>query len=260
MLANVPGEKDDDYYKMLRLIPLVSHLTPPFGLAEVQLYRHSVYFNDYISLKERSSYLSGMKPASFYRALFSEEIFDNNQIAYAFECTWKNTVSDRVIKKVKKMIDRWICRFKTDRPVLKISRPQIKADFSENLNMDMENFVYYEKIKIHDTRLFQNTFHWISFFDLYIINMMNNMISLTEIRKKCLDLNRLNAIEPECLKEVIKKRIHNLLKKGLILFEPGKKGITEILNTENSDFEQIEGLICIDSALQREKGLFLSLI
>jgi hypothetical protein len=126
--------------------------------------------------------------------------------------------------------------------------------------MDMENFVYYEKIKIHDTRLFQNTFHWISFFDLYIINMMNNMISLTEIRKKCLDLNRLNAIEPECLKEVIKKRIHNLLKKGLILFEPGKKGITEILNTENSDFEQIEGLICIDSALQREKGLFLSLI
>jgi len=82
LLVGFPGETDDDFEAMLRLLPSLFHLTPPVGNGSqmVQVHRFSPFFNEPEQLG-----ITGVRPEGYYRHLIPPRLADPAGYAYFFQ-------------------------------------------------------------------------------------------------------------------------------------------------------------------------------
>jgi ribosomal peptide maturation radical SAM protein 1 len=81
ILVGFPGERDDDYEEMIRLLPLLYHLPPPLAPADiVQVHRFSPFHRD------PSKYgIQGLRPPSYARHLIPPKVLTGEEFSYWFE-------------------------------------------------------------------------------------------------------------------------------------------------------------------------------
>ena len=108
-----PGEKAEWYEECARLVPYISHLPPPTGVAPVQVHRFSPYF----MRPERHS-LENVRPAAHYRRLHPDPSVDLARLAYVFDFDCK-LLDDPELKAAHRalldLIEVWIADWKVDR-------------------------------------------------------------------------------------------------------------------------------------------------
>jgi ribosomal peptide maturation radical SAM protein 1 len=82
VLVGFPGERDEDYQEMSRLLPRLFHLPAPLlgRTIRVQVHRFSPFFDDPQHLGLRR-----VRPAAFYRNLIPPRILPAKDFAYFFE-------------------------------------------------------------------------------------------------------------------------------------------------------------------------------
>lgn len=88
-LVRIPGETEQDYSDMVKLLPKLRHLSPPFSAAgsrPVECHRFSPYFC------ESQRWLTNLRPQAWYGALFPENRIDLSRVAYYFEADWNDTL------------------------------------------------------------------------------------------------------------------------------------------------------------------------
>jgi ribosomal peptide maturation radical SAM protein 1 len=105
-LIRLPGEAQEDYSAMENLIPNIHHFYPPSGGAKkIECHRFSPYFTG------EAFGLEGLRPLSWYYALYPQEKIDLKRVAYYFDAEWKNTLGDAAyegtISKTREWLDIW---------------------------------------------------------------------------------------------------------------------------------------------------------
>ena len=80
LLVNSPGEQAAWYDAMTEMLPALEHLPPPTGVLPIRLERFSPYHR-----RPEQYGLRGVRPASYYRALFRDPRIDLDRIAYTFD-------------------------------------------------------------------------------------------------------------------------------------------------------------------------------
>jgi ribosomal peptide maturation radical SAM protein 1 len=80
ILLRNPGETIADYRAMIELIPFISHLQPPNGIANMQLERFSPYF-----LRPAQFGIRNVRPKPHYREMFPDERVDLDELVYQFD-------------------------------------------------------------------------------------------------------------------------------------------------------------------------------
>ena len=108
-LVGIPGERDEDYRELARLVPLIRHFTPPqTGIQPLQLHRYSVYHT------EADRYLEHFAPSPWYASLFPAQRIDLKRIAYYFDADWKDTLGaasedyPELAEAVQNWVDTWL--------------------------------------------------------------------------------------------------------------------------------------------------------
>ncbi|PKK91088.1 MAG: hypothetical protein CVV64_04780 [Candidatus Wallbacteria bacterium HGW-Wallbacteria-1] len=101
LLMSIPGENASDYEAMADLIPLLTHLYPPFGAVPVLCYRFSPYFRD------MEKYCESSEPAAFYRHLFPQAIVNIDRAAFVYDVKWRDVVSSMSREPVVKAVELW---------------------------------------------------------------------------------------------------------------------------------------------------------
>lgn len=100
ILAGFPGEEDADYEQQIRLVPRLTHLMPPAGVVRVWLERFSPYY-------EGSTAFSDIRPKDSYRFAYPADDLDIGKIAYFFDYRADRTLSDEVLGRLERAVDRW---------------------------------------------------------------------------------------------------------------------------------------------------------
>ncbi|MBI9100612.1 MAG: hypothetical protein JEY91_19210, partial [Spirochaetaceae bacterium] len=116
LLWGFPGEKIEEYEKIVDLLPLISHLEPPESLVHFRIVKFSPYF------KNHDDYgISNVKPLSSYRKVFPSHI-DFKKIAYYFSGDYHSECYEHphVIRQLDKDLKNWFRRW--DSP---LSRPRL---------------------------------------------------------------------------------------------------------------------------------------
>jgi ribosomal peptide maturation radical SAM protein 1 len=80
ILLRNPGETAEDYREMLELIPFLTHLLPPNGIANMQLERYSPYF-----MRPEAFGIRNIRPKPHYRFMFPDPAIDLNALVYQFD-------------------------------------------------------------------------------------------------------------------------------------------------------------------------------
>lgn len=228
ILSGIPGEKKENYDSMTKLIPFISHLQPPFGIAAVQLYRDSVYFNDFLVNADKSEFLSNMRPASFYKKIFPAQTLDLEKVAYAHECSWKNCIEQTKLLDFKKEIELW----KKSWSESDIEKPELSIIEKNRLG-----------IKILDTRVLINKqankkIHCLNLFQTSIIFLCKKPIKFS-LLKKAIKTKYHSEYNKNDFENNFKESLETLIKKGFILFEPAKsKKINSFYFIDQSNFHK----------------------
>lgn len=102
-LYGFPGEPEDEYEKMAGIVPLLTHLRPPtFGCRAVRLDRFSpLYERAKVEMPER------LQPSENYQHVFDVEPELLNRMAYHFELTGPESVSNEYIQALDNAVLRW---------------------------------------------------------------------------------------------------------------------------------------------------------
>lgn len=104
ILLGFPEEKQSHYEKIIKLIPLITHLTPPYGASSLRLDRFSPNFNESKKLGFRA-----IKPFNAYSFIypFSNEALHN--LAYFFDYEYANDWIEReeYINRLKEKVKAW---------------------------------------------------------------------------------------------------------------------------------------------------------
>ncbi len=103
-MKRIPGEQPDDYARLERLVPLITHLQPPHTgtIGEIELHRFSAYFDD-------KKWTRNIRPKSLYAYQFPADTIDLNRVAYIFEAQWPDTLGETSYEGLKANIEKW-CR------------------------------------------------------------------------------------------------------------------------------------------------------
>lgn len=80
ILMRNPGETVEDYREMIQLLPYLTHLQSPHGMANVQLERYSPYF-----LQPEKFNMRNVRPQLHYKEMFPDPNVDIGQLVYQFE-------------------------------------------------------------------------------------------------------------------------------------------------------------------------------
>jgi ribosomal peptide maturation radical SAM protein 1 len=81
VLCRIPGEEPEEYHKLVRNLPKITHLEPPNGLSAVQYHRFSAYHS------EPQRFSIRLKPYRGYQMLYPFEKSVIENLAYFFEIT-----------------------------------------------------------------------------------------------------------------------------------------------------------------------------
>ncbi len=104
ILFALPGDKLEDYQKMLEILPYLRHLQPPLGLSHLSLERFSPYFRD------REAYgIENMRPIPPYHAIFPDHA-DVEKLAYHFNGDYKSESKEnpKLMRQLQAEVDNWI--------------------------------------------------------------------------------------------------------------------------------------------------------
>jgi magnesium-protoporphyrin IX monomethyl ester (oxidative) cyclase len=90
MLHTIPGERDESYAEMAELIPLVTHLQAPFGVAQIHYDRFSPYWRD------PQAHGLELMPAFGYQYVypFAQDVLKD--VAYFFDAPYQRESFQRV--------------------------------------------------------------------------------------------------------------------------------------------------------------------
>jgi ribosomal peptide maturation radical SAM protein 1 len=115
-LTGIPGERRDDYEKMLELLPAIEHLEPPNGWGRIRLDRYSPYF----SQAEEHGFRN-VRPREIYENLYPPPA-KIDQIAYYFRGDYSTEfLEERELRKqLNEALDAWATIWEkgASRPVL----------------------------------------------------------------------------------------------------------------------------------------------
>jgi ribosomal peptide maturation radical SAM protein 1 len=83
-LYGIPGEEPEDYAAMEKIIPLLTHLTPPLYIMPISLNRFSPYFNNPEEYK-----IQGIRPKKIYEWIYPQRGKDLFELAYSFDYNYE---------------------------------------------------------------------------------------------------------------------------------------------------------------------------
>jgi len=104
ILYGFPGERDEDYEDQIKLIPLITHLSPPVSVGKIRLDRFSPYFNEIT--KGQTQNFANVKPANFYNLIYPKE-WDIYKLAYFFSGEARTHVQTPTYKRFEEESMRW---------------------------------------------------------------------------------------------------------------------------------------------------------
>ena len=108
LIWGFPGECDDDYRKMIDLIPLLSHLKPPIGAGTIRIDRFSPNFNSHRELG-----FDNISPFPAYRYVYPHDASIVSNLAYYFLPERSNiNIDPENAKELSFAIKRWIEDYK----------------------------------------------------------------------------------------------------------------------------------------------------
>jgi len=105
IIYGFPGEDYLEYEKVIKLIPLLYHLNPPFGYSHVRFERFSSYVKDpaYFGIKS-------LKPSKVYNYIYHRFGRDDiNNIAFYFDAEYEDH-SKKYEESLLKAIEKWKSR------------------------------------------------------------------------------------------------------------------------------------------------------
>ena len=103
VLAGFPGESPSEYDRMAELIPLLTHLEPPTGCAQIRLDRFSPLFN-----KAADSGLVRVRPTLAYYYVFPLGRRELARLAYFFDFDYQDgRKPENYIRRVQNEITNW---------------------------------------------------------------------------------------------------------------------------------------------------------
>ena len=85
LLAGFPGEPPAEYERMARLVPLLTHLTPPCSCAQVRLDRFSPFH-----VRSEAYGFRRLRPARAYFFVFPLDRRDMERLAYFFDFDYED--------------------------------------------------------------------------------------------------------------------------------------------------------------------------
>jgi ribosomal peptide maturation radical SAM protein 1 len=111
VLAGFPGEPPSEYDRMAELIPLLTHLEPPTGCAQIRLDRFSPLFN-----KAGDSGIVRVRPTLAYYYVFPLGRRELARLAYFFDFDYQDgRQPENYIRRVQNEITKWRnARFQAD--------------------------------------------------------------------------------------------------------------------------------------------------
>lgn len=99
LLYAVPGEKPEDYADIEKIIPLLTHLTPPVYLMPISINRFSPYF-----INPEKFGIRQIKPKKIYEWIYPQKGKDLYNLAYSFDCennlspdTYLSSLRDKIL-------------------------------------------------------------------------------------------------------------------------------------------------------------------
>jgi hypothetical protein len=108
LIWGFPGESDNDYRKMIDLIPLLSHLKPPIGAGTIRIDRFSPNFNSHRELG-----FSSISPFPAYQYVYPFDATIVNNLAYYFLPEHPNiNINPASAKELSYAIKRWMDDYK----------------------------------------------------------------------------------------------------------------------------------------------------
>lgn len=118
LLTGIPGETRDDYRAMLRILPLLEHLAPPWGVGAMRISRYSPYHT-----APEESGIAGLRPLEIYGSLYPQQARIED-LAYYFAGDYRTDyLEDPTLQAdLTAAIDRWSSRYASDPPPRLIRR------------------------------------------------------------------------------------------------------------------------------------------
>lgn len=133
LLAGFPGESPEEYERMAELVPLLTHLTPPYSCSRVRLDRFSPFHTN----PEKYGF-HRVRPARAYYYVFPLGRMELSRIAYFFDFDYENGRDPgSYIQKLQHEVGTW-WRIHREMPG---ERPRLDAWFEG------------DEVRIEDTRL-----------------------------------------------------------------------------------------------------------
>jgi ribosomal peptide maturation radical SAM protein 1 len=103
ILLGFPGESPDEYRRLAKLLPLLTHLEPPQACGTIRIDRFSPHFN------QPSAYgLRNLRAHSYYRYVFPLPQEELDRLAYYFECDGPDSLqAERYTRGVRRAFGQW---------------------------------------------------------------------------------------------------------------------------------------------------------
>lgn len=108
LLFDFPGEQDDVYTNMMKIIPCLYHLDPPYHTQRVEITNDSTLLNEW----EKFGYLTKPNPKKIYNLIFSkdymqEKDFSNEVFAYYYEAEKETAYNADYYKVILQQVGHW---------------------------------------------------------------------------------------------------------------------------------------------------------
>ncbi|MCP4351938.1 MAG: RiPP maturation radical SAM protein 1 [Desulfobacterales bacterium] len=100
-LIRVPGENEQDYKDMEKLIPRLYHLAPPYGSGKIQCHRFSPYYEN------PGKWVENTRAEPWYKVLFALPGLDLDRVAYSFKADWKDVLDESAYNGVLEQVQTW---------------------------------------------------------------------------------------------------------------------------------------------------------
>ena len=101
-LIRIPGEKVEDYDRMVDWLPWLRHLRPAYGGApKAECHRFSPYFTE----KER--WTTRLRPMPWYAEIFPPDTIDIAKVAYYYEAEWRDVLGGSAYDALLSESARW---------------------------------------------------------------------------------------------------------------------------------------------------------
>lgn len=149
LLSGFPGDREEWYEEMLRLVPLIVHLEPPTGVSKLNFDRFSPYYD-----RAADYGITGLRPLSGYH-----EAFPNcdylSELAYHFigDCDGHTVDNSEAVRKLTAAVKDWralwdcsdgekaipcleVIEIDSENYLLIDSRPQLDVPFMQQLTAD----------------------------------------------------------------------------------------------------------------------------